>query len=1252
MALVGVENALGHLERPVVPVAGRFLSTIARRAKVDPRARAVIGYVDGKPCFQRDWKKKRVKPTSVVTFQLLPRKMGGGGGGGPSKGKMIGAAIAGILLAVTAPWVGALFFAAGSIGAGVVSALYIAGGSFLINKFLAPQAQRKAEETTERSPYGLSGGGNLPRPFDHVPCIYGRVWHSPDLSQNDYMEYNGGETKTLYKRMTIGVGKYQLNQVKVGNTILWDNITGFNVTSFPGVNIELIQPGTVSNLVPFNTITIPDVSGIELPVNGSGVGPFTVTGPGVEVTRLTWDLSLPRGAAWRDDKGTLHELSASYILEYRRIHLTTGAPLEDWQVAFGESFDLKSFKPFQFSKSLAVAKARYEVQARRYGLPPPEKAEGSGIILWDQFRAGLPDPAIRPDVTEFALQVTTSAELFNTSFSNVKVNVTRILDVWDGTGWNEVVTRSPSHAAVDALVNTVYGGKLPASRVDLARFLSYATVYAARGDTFDCIIRGPTSVLEAVETILRAGRSQPINTGRRWTMIRDEPKVLPPKLVFTGNQIVAGSCHIEYDPAPLEGVGDVILDFFLDGDPDQAREVRHTIGDPIATPKHVSIDGITEWDQAFRECAAFAAADMYRRKRVTFQVELDGRLVRRGDACTVDVPFVTNVKIRQVRDLDSFTLYLTDPIEISTDDHVVFRDTYGREWGAIAVTQGDDEYHVELNSEDVVTLEGLTGRNIEDVINDGVRGGDFTTARIGKLTYLTDEYVVVGARPTDENYAEVTVIYDNAAVHAADGSPVPTPPIIPDRGVIPTVLAIAFIFGEMRQNGNVMELNWAVPPVMGAVRYIADISYDVGTTWGNISDGASPSGTAVVRPNDLVLRVRAFSGNGNSAELTKVITAPTTFKFYADDLAQGAVSAAVFERGIARLLLPSFRRGGLDDSRISALFERALDATEQKTRMRATSGLLSASVEHIRRVMVDETTALATDILALSSELHDPVTGLNAVATALTSLTTLVTTIDGDLTATAALVTQIDAAVDEVSASGRAGFLVVATAAGALASYRLQVKTAVGGSYVQAGLRLDALSGGTSSMTVDATTINMISSSFRLYDAGVSGGAMIQIFSASGGFFVFNGNIRINGSLAVTGTFTSAAIATASRSQRIAYAFGSISGITTLSTFITARGTAIEHFFWLNVSDSGLLSAGKTKLYNLERNGVNIVTFNPPLNVLSAAGPTGSATANYGGIITQSYLDQTVTPGVGYTYIITTSSSFSDGGGHVADVVI
>jgi hypothetical protein len=143
----------------------------------------------------------------------------------------------------------------------------------------------------------------------------------------------------------------------------------------------------------------------------------------------------------------------------------------------------------------------------------------------------------------------------------------------------------------------------------------------------------------------------------------------------------------------------------------------------------------------------------------------------------------------------------------------------------------------------------------------------------------------------------------------------------------------------------------------------------------------------------------------------------------------------------------------------------------QQIREQLTATRDNITAEYMRQVdvLVTADQALALSVEQLKASIFDPATGLSAVASAVSALSTQVQTIDGELTATSDAVQDLEATVGNFSASGRFRTTVEATPAGAQARIGLSVSATAGGATSTAAMYLDALAGGLSRIVFEAS---------------------------------------------------------------------------------------------------------------------------------------------------------------------------------------
>lgn len=872
-----VTTEAGTLQQPPCRIRARRLDRIVGRAGIGVTAPYFV-QVDDLYYAKSEYATVTVNARSTVNVIMVLQ-----GGGGNATGKSIGSALALIALSVTAGPFGAGAAAAlglggaGSIAAGAIGSLYVLGGGLLVNSLLAPKTYNNDTGKT----YGVSGGGNLPRRNAPIPILYGRTWNSPDLAQRDFTEFDG-RNPVLYKLMVVGPGAYDKHTIRLGNTTIWSAAEGVS-PAFPGVQIEWVEPGQASTLVPAGIITSAEVANLELPADQSFAGPFVSSPRDTNVTQLIFDFVFAQGVPRR--------YATRLVAEY--------APVDDnnnqtgsWVTGLDEVIHLSGASPAYYTRRIDVPLGRYHLRFRRAS---PVPAQGSGAVTWLQYRSMLPSVAVRQGLTLLAMRIRGQEGQGASNYFNIEVEVTRRLRRWTGTEWTSPeATSNPAWAYADILTSD-YGAGLADGRLDLSQIKYHADLWASRGDEFNGVIRGPVTAIDAARTILLAGRGQPLPVGNRWTIIRDGVKSVP-RFVFAPTNIIKGSFSERLVPAPVDGLGNVTLTYFAEGDPRRPQEVTVIAGDPLRRPKRMTIEGITSYAQAWREAVTIAHADLLRRRMAVFKTGFDGRLIKRGDPCRVLSPMSEGETVRQIVAAADNVLTLDAPVSVAPYQVVTLRDRAGLEWGPVAAVQGATSTEIILNQADVGAVEATTGKSLFDVtITDN---GNLPAALFGSLK----PYTIVSARPITDTEIEITAINDPPQVHAADGTPLPAEFVPPSQAGNSSTLLLASFAASAKLVGRAVAVDWAFSPVAGAARYIVEVSADGGVTRQGLADSPAVSGTAVVDPLDVIIYARAISALGiASNEISRFVLASQFRAAINQIAAPGEVDYAALSRSVAAL---------------------------------------------------------------------------------------------------------------------------------------------------------------------------------------------------------------------------------------------------------------------------------------------------------------------------------------------------------------
>ena len=201
--------------------------------------------------------------------------------------------------------------------------------------------------------------------------------------------------------------------------------------------------------------------------------------------------------------------------------------------------------------------------------------------------------------------------------------------------------------------------------------------------------------------------------------------------------------------------------------------------------------------------------------------------------------------------------------------------------------------------------------------------------------------------------------------------------------------------------------------------------------------------------------------------------------------------------------------------------KKALDVSSASiSEVRTTTATNGAAIATLSQQLTAETTARQAQVTAESTARADGDTAVASYAQSLVAGETnaRVAAVSAETQArqdaTGALASQITtvaAVANNASAQGQWGIAATAGADGAAVTYRIYLN-AYG---ITAGLRLDAMSGGTSRVLIDAQSFYLRSN---------VDGVLTPVFGYSGGYFYLAGNVRITGDVVVSGTLTAANI--------------------------------------------------------------------------------------------------------------------------------
>lgn len=799
----------------------------------ETRAMPVVAVLNGDPVLRRDWGVP-LADGDLLRFVVLPL----GGNGTAAKIIMVVAVIA---IAIAAPHLGfgiastlGVTSAAGAqaITAGI-SAIAIAGVGLLVNTLLPPPSVGRSVGREQASPtYTLSAQGNAARLLEPIPRLYGRHILHPDFVSQPYSEFQGND-QYLYQLFGLGLGEYDVEEVRVEDTTVWRSSTGYT-DAFDDVQIQIVPPGDSATLFPAAVITSVEVGGQEIASTTEFLGPFVANDAVRNATQLSVDFVFPGGLYYANDDGGLSSNSVTVRADARPID-AAGAAIGPWTTLGTHTYEAATATAQRFTESYPVAPGRYQVRVIRV-TPDSTDVRFSDTVQWAGLRAYVPDDQTFFDLTVMAVRIKTTGQLTSQSSRRFNTIQTARVPIRSGGAWAAPTpTRSPAWAALDLLRNTDYGLGLADARIDVAAFEALASTAAGRGDRFDGVFDTKYTAWDALGRILRVARAQPVMVAGVVSVIRDEP-VSMVRSMLTPRNSLAGSFEANYILQDEDAPDSVIVEF-VDEATWERSEVECVLpGATSNNPARIDMFGVVDRAHAWREGMYQAAANRYRRQVATIDVEYEGRMLIRGDAVAVshDVPRWGQPNEVAGWDATARRVRLVEPVD-GAPTVAGFSDRQGRLFGPVTIESvSSDGMSIVLDAD---SLSAAGSADFEDGFEE-----EPTRVALGTSETYAKRFKLLGSRPISEDHIRLSLTVDDDRVYAADaGSPPPAVTALGPGAVLtaPSVFNLSLTV-DPESAGDPVTLNASVSPAAGATEYVFQASAD-GVSWSTVGQSASTS---------------------------------------------------------------------------------------------------------------------------------------------------------------------------------------------------------------------------------------------------------------------------------------------------------------------------------------------------------------------------------------------------------------------------
>lgn len=296
-------------------------------------------------------------------------------------------------------------------------------------------------------------------------------------------------------------------------------------------------------------------------------------------------------------------------------------------------------EPTRLSISWGVALGQYDVRIRKI-TPDINESRESNETAVSQILAFQQDNADYTGQARMALRIKASGQL-NGQVDQLSAVIAAYCLVWDGAAWVYKATSNPAwwflwfaRGKLSPNGSRIYGCGLSDAQIDIEGIKAWAAWCESKSLTFNYVLDRKISSAEMLDIIARAGRGAKTQHTGKLGVVWDAGG-LPEVATFGPFNIKAGSFQVAYTN---EGTVDEIVVNFVNADRRWTMdEVRVRVPGATTTnsPLQLDLDGCTNVDMAGREANLLAASQVWHRRRVTFETDIEGYVASKGDVIRV-----------------------------------------------------------------------------------------------------------------------------------------------------------------------------------------------------------------------------------------------------------------------------------------------------------------------------------------------------------------------------------------------------------------------------------------------------------------------------------------------------------------------------------------------------------------------------------------------------------------------------------------
>lgn len=286
-----------------------------------------------------------------------------------------------------------------------------------------------------------------------------------------------------------------------------------------------------------------------------------------------------------------------------------------------------------------VPSGAYEIRVYKETADIKDSRESNETAV-NQILAFQEDTADYTNQARLAVIIRASGQL-NGAIDELNALVSASCPVWDGDEWVVKETSNPAWwfrwfalGRFDEDGNRLFGGGLALDQIDDDAIKAWAAWCDQKQLTLNWVLDRKMPSAEVLQTIARCGRASPTWQTGRLGVIWDQAD-LPISAMFGPFNIRAGSFSVAYTN---EGSVDEVIVNFANRDRDyEMDEVRVRVPGATTTtnPLQLDFDGCVDRDMAGREANLLAASQVWHRRRVSWETDIEGLVCTRGDVVSI-----------------------------------------------------------------------------------------------------------------------------------------------------------------------------------------------------------------------------------------------------------------------------------------------------------------------------------------------------------------------------------------------------------------------------------------------------------------------------------------------------------------------------------------------------------------------------------------------------------------------------------------